>query len=113
MLIFGRFFTCRALQGIYPTLIIVLVSLNLAQDRVQGPAIDTGLKFASSSAPQSTCTRALSFSRPRTTGSSEGDFEGGIELVTRAEHGAGNTRVESNPDPDRKGCIGHQVAEVF
>ena len=92
----------------------MLVSLNLAQDRVQGPAIDTALKFASISVPQSTtCTRALSFSRPRTEGSSEGDLEGGIELMTRAGHGASNTRVESDPVPDRKGCTVYQVAEAF
>ncbi|KAF8483283.1 hypothetical protein DFH94DRAFT_689783 [Russula ochroleuca] len=74
------------LTGIYPTLIIVLVSLNLGQqDRVQGPAIDTGLKFNSNNASQSTYARTVSVTIARTRDScraSEGDLEGGIELVT-------------------------------
>jgi hypothetical protein len=119
-------FTDRgARQGIYPTLIIVLVSLNLAQDRVpQGPTIDTGLKFGSCTGhdPQSTCTRTVSFTLAHTATSSaviasEADLESGgsgIELVT----GARTCRVDDSKMPeygknsDLKGIFVHQVTDV-
>lgn len=69
----------------------------------------------SSSAPQSACTRAISFAPPHRAGSSggasEGDLEGGIELVTRDGYRVSDTRDQLNPD--LKGCTVHQVAEVF
>jgi len=117
-------FTDRgARQGIYPTLIIVLVSLNLAQDRVaQGPTIDSELKFSSCTGhdPQSTCTRTVSFTLAHTATSSavianEGDLEsGGIELMT----GARTCRVDDSKMPeygknsDLKGIFVHQVTDV-
>ncbi|KAH9042526.1 hypothetical protein EDB85DRAFT_1071704 [Lactarius pseudohatsudake] len=33
------------LTGIYPTLIIVLVSINLTQDRIQGPVYESAIRF--------------------------------------------------------------------
>ncbi|KAI0280213.1 hypothetical protein BGY98DRAFT_350386 [Russula aff. rugulosa BPL654] len=79
------------LTGIYPTLIIVLVSLNLAQDRdTQGP-VDTGLKFSSSTVNGP--TRTVSFSLAHAPSSSaaivnKGDVEsGGIELAAEARSG--------------------------
>jgi hypothetical protein len=88
----------------------------LVQDRVQGPAIDTGLKFGSHNVPQSTCTRTVSFTLARTAGSngaSEGDVEGGIELVSGARCSVDDSKVPNyESDPDLKGYIVHQVTEV-
>jgi hypothetical protein len=110
-------------QGIYPTLIIVLVSLNLAQDRdAQGPAVDTGLKFSSSTVhgPESSYTRTVNFSVAHTANSSgavvsKGDIEsGGIELAA----GAKSCRVcdtkmpDLESDADLKGVFVHQVTDV-
>jgi len=112
------------LTGIYPTLIIVLVSLNLAQDRdAQGPTVDTGIKFSSSTVhgPQSSYTRTVNFSLAHTASSSgaivsKGDVESGdIEMVA----GVKSCRVcdtkmpdlESNPDL-KNGVFVHQVTDV-
>ena len=105
-------------------MIIVLVSLNLAQDRIaQVPAIDTGLKFSSSTVhgPQSTCTRTVGFTLAHTAGSSgviagEGGVEGGggVELTA----GARSCRVCDTKMPDfqsnsdLKGVFVHQVTDV-
>jgi hypothetical protein len=92
----------------------VLVSLNLGQqDRVQGPAIDTGLKFNSNDASQSTVSVSLARTRD-SSGASEGDLEGGIELVTETRCRAGDTRASNyGLNPDLKGYVVHQVtAEV-
>jgi hypothetical protein len=94
----------------------------LAQDRdTQGPAVDTGLKFSSSTVhgPQSSYTRTVNFSVAHTASSSaamsKGDLEsGGIELAA----GPRTCRVcdtkmpdfESNPDV--KGVFVHQVTDV-
>ena len=115
----GRFFLLTgARQGIYPTLIIVLVSLNLAQDRdTQGP-VDTGLKFSSSTVNGP--TRTVSFSLAHAPSSSaaivnKGDVEsGGIELAAEAR--SGRVCVTKIPDfesnPDVKGIFVHQVTDV-
>lgn len=95
-------------------MIIVLVSLNLGQqDRVQGPAIDTGLKFNSNNTSQSTVSVSIARTRGP-NGASEGDLEGGIELVTETRCGIGDTRASNyESNPDLKGYVVHQVtAEV-
>jgi hypothetical protein len=112
------FLLTGARQGIYPTLIIVLVSLNLAQDRdTQGP-VDTGLKFSPSTVNGP--TRTVSFSLAHAPSSSaaivnKGDVEsGGIELAAEAR--SGRVCVTKIPDfesnPDVKGIFVHQVTDV-
>jgi len=111
------------LTGIYPTLIIILVSLNLAQDRdAQGPTVDTGLKFSSSTvhSPQSSYTRTVSFSHAHTASSSgavvtKGDVESdGIELA--AESRSCRVCDTKMPDleshPELRGVLVHQVTDV-
>jgi hypothetical protein len=115
----GHLFANRV-QGIYPTLIIVLVSLNLTQERVQGPAIDTGIKFNSGVAPDTTFSRTVSFTLGHTAGSSavvdSDDVEsGGGTFVTRTGRGSGvdaikAPRPESQPQPTE--CVVHQVTSV-
>lgn len=110
-------------QGIYPTLIIVLVSLNLAQDRdTQGPAVDTGLKFSSSTVhgPESSYTRTVNFSVAHTATSSgavvgKGDIESGdIELAagTKSCRVCDTKMPDLESNPDLKGVYVHQVTDV-
>ncbi|KAH9962979.1 hypothetical protein BC827DRAFT_185806 [Russula dissimulans] len=81
------------LTGIYPTLIIVLVSLNLTQDRRgarAAPAIESGIKFrASNHAPQTSFSRTVSFTVEHTVGSGfngesdgHGDAETGVTILS-------------------------------
>ena len=106
-------------------MIIVLVSLNLAQDRdAQEPTVDTGLKFSSSTVhgPQPSYTRTVNFSLVHTASSSgviasKGDIEsGGIELAAAEVRSCRvcDTKIpdfESNPDL-KKGVFVHQVTDV-
>lgn len=105
-------------------MIIVLVSLNLAQDRdSQGPTVETGIKFSSSTVhgPQSSCTRTVNFSLAHTASSSgvivsKGDIESGdIEMVAGVRPcrvcDAKMPNLESNPDL-KKGVFVHQVTDV-
>ncbi|KAI0250684.1 hypothetical protein BJV78DRAFT_547753 [Lactifluus subvellereus] len=67
------------LTGIYPTLIIVLVSLNLTHDHVQGQA-DSRIKFDGNTIPMTTFTRTISFSAAHNSyglGSSSGGSNSG------------------------------------
>lgn len=111
------------LTGIYPTLIIVLVSLNLAQDRdAQGPTGGTGLKYSPSTVHrrQSSYSRTVNFSPSHTANSSgafvsKGDVEsGGIELaVTRSCTVCDSKMPDSESTPDlKKGVLVHQVTDV-
>ena len=105
-------------------MIIVLVSLNLAQDRdTQGPAVDTGLKFSSSTVhgPQSSYTRTVNFSLAHTASSSgaivsKGDVESGIELAAGLEARSCTVCSTKMPDfesnSDLKGVSVHQVTDV-
>jgi hypothetical protein len=104
-------------------LIIVLVSLNLAQDRdTQGNAVDTGLKFSASTVhgPQSSCTRTVSFRLAHTASSSaaivnKGDVESGdIELAVgpRSCRVYDKTMPDSDSNTDLKGVHVHQVTDV-
>ncbi|KAI9465746.1 hypothetical protein BJY52DRAFT_483989 [Lactarius psammicola] len=47
------------LTGIYPTLIIILVSINLTQDRIQGPVYESAIRFDRN--PQTSLARTASF----------------------------------------------------
>ncbi|KAI9509300.1 hypothetical protein F5148DRAFT_1283086 [Russula earlei] len=94
------------LTGIYPTLIIVLVSLNMTQERVKGTVVDAGIKFRVSSdpAPRSTFTRTVSFTVDHpgdANGADDGDLETGVRIVSGARCGddiAKAPNYESNVD---------------
>jgi len=98
------------LTGIYPTLIIVLVSLNTTPDChvVQGPVIDTGIKFENSNvAPETTRTRTFSYvlGQAGSSGATVGDVETGGAFDTEAGPGYGvdTTRAPScEPETDPK-----------
>jgi len=90
----------------------VLVSLNMTQDRhgVQGPVVDTGIKFNSNVAPETTCIRTVSFTlgRAGSSGVTIGDIETGSALETGAGLGCGvdatkASGCESRSDP--KECV--------
>jgi len=96
------------LTGIYPTLIIVLVSLNMTQDRIQGPVVDTAIKFESNSVPMSTFARSISFTVAQTVGTgtndtsdADADVEAGVAFVIGPGCEGGDSKgpkCESNPD---------------
>ncbi|KAI0301624.1 hypothetical protein B0F90DRAFT_1817086 [Multifurca ochricompacta] len=86
------------LTGIYPTLIIVLVSLNLTQDHIQGPVVDTGIKFDRNAVANSTLTRTVSFTLAHASRNPyDGDGEVGVALVTGDGAECG---IDSMPSPD-------------
>ena len=99
----------------------MLVSLNLTQERpgVQGPVIDTGIKFNTNVAPDTTFSRTVSFTVGHTAGSSGvidgGDVENGDAFVPVTTAGCGcavdTTKASScESQPHRKGCV--QVTSV-
>ncbi|KAH9965631.1 hypothetical protein BGW80DRAFT_1344183 [Lactifluus volemus] len=74
------------LTGIYPTLIIVLVSLNLTQDNVQ-VLNDTGIEFGRGTMRLSTFSRTVNFTSTHDShglngSSSGGDCDTGIAITT-------------------------------
>lgn len=102
----------------------MLVSLNLTQDRhgVQGPVIDTGIKFDDSNvAPDTTFSRTVSFTVGHTAGSSGvidgNDVETGDAFVPVTTAGRGCAVDATNApscesQPHLKGCVVHQVTSV-
>ena len=86
----------------------MLVSLNMTQDHhdVQGPVVDTGIKFDSNVAQETTCMRTVSYTlgRAGSSGVTIGDVETGGALETGAGLGCGVDATKasscgSRPDP--------------
>jgi len=110
------------LTGIYPTLIIVLVSLNLTHDRRRsttrtGPALESGIKFTSGHAPQSTVSRTVSFTVENTVGEdSNGDAEMGVTMLNAGDkflvddsHIITTVSNFEDSNPELKDYVVHQV----
>ena len=77
---------------------------------VQGPVVDTGIKFASNVAPETTCIRTVSFTlgRAGSSGVTIGDVETGSAIETGAGLGCGFDATKASscePRPDPKECV--------
>jgi len=97
------------LTGIYPTLIIVLVSLNLTHHHVQGGLVDSGIKFDGGTMPQTTFTRTISFPVARNS-HGLGGGSGGSDGVAGEECVVDTTKSQDCPsDPEMKGYGVYQV----
>ncbi|KAI9441267.1 hypothetical protein H4582DRAFT_1365159 [Lactarius indigo] len=84
------------LTGIYPTLIIVLVSINSTQDRIQVPVYESAIRFDRN--PQASLAHTVSFTLARGPHSGcERDTEAGD--VLKSGDGA-DYAIDDTPSPD-------------
>ena len=98
----------------------MLVSLNMTQDRhsVQGPVIDTGIRFDSDVAQETTFTRTVSYTlgHAGSSGVTIGDVETGGAFETGAGLGCGVDATGAScceSKPDLKEYVGDQDTQVY
>jgi hypothetical protein len=78
----------------------------MTEDRIQGPVVDTAIKFESNSVPMSTFARSISFTVAQTgtgtngTSDADADVEAGVAFVIGpgCEGDSKGPKCESNTD---------------
>jgi len=92
------------LTGIYPTLIIVLVSINSAEDHNQGPLYESGIRFDRN--PQSSFVRTINFTLHGSDDRYERDAEAGDVLKSGGDAGCA---IDGTPSTD---CPSNSTLEI-